>query len=252
MQSAKRVICVIPARLASVRFPRKMLAPLMGKPLLQWAYEGACRVSLFDKVVIAVDSQELYEVARSFGAEVYLTSPDCASGTDRLVELQKNQKLHGDIWVNWQGDEPFLTEKTIQTLLQSREGEIWTLKKKITKEEEICSPHVVKVVCDAKGKALYFSRSPIPSGKKNVYKHVGLYAFSHAALEKIGSLSPCELEEEERLEQLRFLFHAIGIQVHETEEEIFGIDTPKQLVIAEQLCYSFPYDGHARTIGTKS
>lgn len=242
MLKNKTIVCVIPARLSSTRFPRKMLALLSGKPLIQWAFERACQVSFFDEVAIAVDSYELYEVVTSFGAKAFVTSLDCANGTDRLCELKRQKKLQGEIWVNWQGDEPFLKEETMHTLLQSIENpleEIWTLKKKIHKAEEVHSPHVVKVVCDKQGRALYFSRSTIPSDPDNaiVYKHIGLYAFSETALEKIASLSPCQLELQEKLEQLRFLYHGMCIQVHETTEEIFGIDTKEQLAIAQEMCY---------------
>lgn len=242
MLKNKIITCVIPARLASGRFPGKVLAPLGGKPLLQWAFDKAKQVSFFDHVAIAVDSKELYEAVCQFADQVFLTSPDCPSGTDRLVELRQSQQLSGDIWVNWQGDEPFISEETIATLLQSIEDparEIWTLKKKIDSPQDITSPHIVKVVCDEKGKALYFSRSPIPHSQKNVYKHIGLYAFSDRALEKIGKLHPCQLEREERLEQLRFLYYGIPIHVHETNQEIFGIDTKEELAIAETMCYHF-------------
>lgn len=238
----KVVNCVIPARLGSGRFPRKMLALLGGKPLLQWAYDRARLVPFFDRVAIAVDSEELYLAVSQFADEVYLTSADCPSGTDRLVELRESKQLHGDVWVNWQGDEPFIAEEAIEILLQSiddPEGEIWTLKKKIDDPKAIASPHVVKVVCDAKGKALYFSRSAIPFESAPVYKHVGLYAFSDAALGKIAHLSPCPLEKQERLEQLRFLFHGMQIHVHETNQEIFGIDTKEDLAFAEKMCYHF-------------
>jgi 3-deoxy-manno-octulosonate cytidylyltransferase (CMP-KDO synthetase) len=102
------IICVIPARLNSTRFPKKMLAPLLGKPLLQWTWEAAKRVSLFDQVVIATDSEEIASTVEKFGGKYRMTSPDCASGTDRLIELRQNGDLHADVWVNWQGDEPFL------------------------------------------------------------------------------------------------------------------------------------------------
>ncbi|NGX47885.1 MAG: 3-deoxy-manno-octulosonate cytidylyltransferase [Chlamydiae bacterium] len=238
MLGNKSIVCVIPARMQSSRFPRKLLVPLGGKPLIQWAFEGAMRVSFFDKVVVAVDDPELYEVVTDFGGEALLTSLTCASGTERLIELQTKEKVQGDIWVNWQGDEPFITEETIACLLQScNSGEVWTLKRKIKKEEEIESPHIVKVVCDAKGHALYFSRSCIPSDKKNLYKHIGIYAYTDAALRKISSLSPCPLEQQESLEQLRFLYHGMQIQVHETTQEIIGIDTQEELAIAEKMCY---------------
>lgn len=238
MLGSKRVVCVIPARLDSKRFPRKVLADLKGKPLLQWAYEGALAVTLFDEVVVAVDSEELKEAVEAFGGRALLTDPACQSGTDRLVELQMKGEIEGEIWVNWQGDEPFITQEVIETLLRTAEGdeEIWTLKKKINNPSLIASPHVVKVVTDKKGNALRFSRNPIPDTGV-AYKHVGLYAFSAKALEKISTLGVSPLEEKERLEQLRFLENGMAIRVHETDQEIFGIDTKEELERAEQLSF---------------
>lgn len=238
MLGNKTVVCVIPARLGSSRFPRKMVARLRDKPLLQWAYEGAKRCDCFDEVVVAVDSEELKAVVEEFGGRALMTSFDCQNGTERLVELQSRGALKGDIWVNWQGDEPFISSNTIETLLQSsqnEEEEIWTLKFPIEDPQKIHSPHVVKVVCDAFGKALYFSRSTIPYEGKKVFKHIGLYAYSDRALQKISHLSPSPLEESEKLEQLRFLYHGLSVQVHQTSEEIFGIDTPEHLLLAEEL-----------------
>ncbi|NGX37485.1 MAG: 3-deoxy-manno-octulosonate cytidylyltransferase [Chlamydiae bacterium] len=239
---SKKVACVIPARLASTRFPRKVLAPLGGKPLIQWAYEGAMKTGLFDQVVLAVDCIELLEAAKAFGGEAILTDPNCQSGTDRLVELDQKKKLQADIWVNWQGDEPFITKEMIETLLQSTGEpgeEIWTLKRKIDKPEEITSQNVVKVVCDQSKRALYFSRNPIPANEKNIYKHIGIYAYSADALKRIASLEPSPLEKAEKLEQLRFLDNGMSIHVHETYQEIFGIDTKEELALAESLCYTF-------------
>ncbi len=229
----KSVVCVIPARLGSTRFPRKMLALLKGKPLVQWAYEGALRCPWFDEVVVAVDSEEIRETVEGFGGRAIMTSVDCQNGTERLIELQRRGILKGDVWVNWQGDEPFIQTKMIGTLLQTcDEGEVWTLKIAIDDPQ---NPNVVKVVCDAQGRALYFSRSVIPHGGKKFFKHVGIYAYSDRALQKISTLSPCALEMEERLEQLRFLYNGLSIQVHETDEEVIGIDTFEQLMVAEQL-----------------
>lgn len=233
MLGNKSVACVIPARLGSTRFPRKMLALLKGKPLVQWAYEGAMRCRLFDEVVVAVDSEEILDVVEGFGGKAIMTSIDCLNGTERLMELQKRGLVKADIWVNWQGDEPFIGAEMIETLLQNcDQGEIWTLKKSI---DDAQNPNVVKVVCDAQGRALYFSRSPIPYGAKQFFKHVGIYAFADQALQKISKLKPCYLEEIERLEQLRWLNNGLAIQVHETTQEILGIDTPEQLLVAEEL-----------------
>lgn len=132
MISSKKVICIIPARLASSRFPKKVLSNLHGKPLLQWVWEAASRVRIFDQLAFAVDDKKTAELVSSFGAMCYMTSPHCPSGSDRIAEVLLNEKIDGDIWVNWQGDEPFITEKMIETLLSNceEEDDIWTLKKK--------------------------------------------------------------------------------------------------------------------------
>jgi len=238
-----KVVCVIPARLKSTRFPRKMLTSLRGKPLLQWVWEAANKVKDFNRVLFAVDAPEIAELIKSFGGQVEMTSESCASGTDRLVELQQKNLLKADIWVNWQGDEPFIQEAMIQDLLQtcsSEKSDLWTLKKRIVNPEEIHSPQVAKVVCDAKGYALYFSRSmipfyrdPRPENEKIYFKHIGLYAYTSEALQKISHISPFYLEEAEQLEQLRFLAHGLKIRVHETNYEVFGIDLPEHLAKAE-------------------
>ncbi len=239
----KKIACIIPARLQSSRFPRKMLSTLQGKPMLQWVWEAAHTVPLFNTIAFAIDSEETAELIRSFGGNYYLTSPECLNGTERLSELLHRQLVDADIWVNWQGDEPFIHEKMIRDLLQSCEkndADIWTLKKRISDPGEIASPHVTKVVCDRKGIALYFSRHAIPhyrdlrsEDEKIYYKHIGLYAFTRASLQKISRFTSCYLEEAEQLEQLRFIYNGLRIRVHETPYEVLGIDLPEHLVKAE-------------------
>ncbi|MBM3207729.1 MAG: 3-deoxy-manno-octulosonate cytidylyltransferase [Chlamydiae bacterium] len=245
MWNDKKIACVIPARLQSTRFPRKILEPLKGKPLIEWVWSAASKVSYFDELVFAIDSEETARVIEGFGGRYYMTSLDCPVGTDRLVELQKRSLVSADVWVNWQADGPFITEKTIENLLQSCDkdnADVWTLKKRLHKEEDIISPDVSKVVCDANGKALYFSRATlpfyrkVPEGKEKIYyKHVGLYAYSDNGLKKISTLQPCDLEVIEQLEQLRFLYNGMHVQVHETQYETFEIDLPEHVKRAEGL-----------------
>ncbi|MES2200493.1 MAG: 3-deoxy-manno-octulosonate cytidylyltransferase [Chlamydiota bacterium] len=237
----KKVVCVIPARLHSSRFPKKILSYLSGKPLVRWAWEGALRIPFFDEVVIAIDSEETAEVVESFGGKWIMTSVDCSRGTERLAEIQKKGLLQGDIWVNWQADEPFLSIRVMQDLLQScafSEAEIWTLKTRMKADDRVQDPNICKVVCDINGHALYFSRSPIPYRQTKpdgpTFRHIGLYAYSNAALEKINTMPSCEIEEAESLEQLRFLYHGLKMQVHETEELSLGIDLPEHLSAAEE------------------
>jgi 3-deoxy-manno-octulosonate cytidylyltransferase (CMP-KDO synthetase) len=241
----KKVVCVIPARLGSSRFPRKILAPLGGKPVIQRVWEAAQEVSVFDSVVIAVDSEETADIVSSFGGEAIMTSPDCTSGTVRLVELRRRGLIEGDIFVNWQGDEPFIHTHMIHDLLQSIHedtADVWTLKKLFSDHRQALSPHLAKVVCDQAGFALYFSRSPIPfyrdfheKNQKIYFKHIGIYAFTAQALNKLHLLPSSYLEKAEMLEQLSFLYHGLKIRVHETEHEVLGIDLPEHLVQAESL-----------------
>ncbi len=237
MLNGQSLICVIPARLNSSRFPKKILSMLGDKPLLQWVWEAAGACSFFDEIVFAIDAKETQAMIESFGGKAIMTPVECQSGTDRLSFLKQSGKLSGDIWVNWQGDEPFVKKETIETLLQSigdQEQEIWTLKKKITTSEQLQSPHIVKVVTDKEGKALYFSRCSIPYGSKEAHKHIGLYAFRERALEKISHLVPSSLEKAEKLEQLRFLENGLSIHVHETSNETLGIDLPEHLEKASE------------------
>ena len=245
MWNEKKIACVIPARLQSSRFPRKILALLAGKSLIEWVWNAAKKIECFDEVVFAIDSEETAKVIEGFGGRYYMTSIDCPVGTDRLVELQQRGLVQADVWVNWQADGPFITEETIRDLLQTCDEDnvdVWTLKKQIFSEEDILSPDVSKVVCDKNGKALYFSRSTIPfyrktpEGKEKVYyKHVGLYAYSNLGLKKISMLPPCDLEVIEQLEQLRFLFNGLTVQVHETQYQTLEIDLPEHLERAKAL-----------------
>ncbi len=243
IMNTKKIACVIPARLKSTRFPKKMLATLKGRPLLQWVWDSARKVPLFGEVVFAIDAEETAQLIRGFGGKFIMTSEKCTNGTERLIELLEKNLVTADIWVNWQGDEPFINEQMIRDLLQScedEESDVWTLKKKIVNIDEASNPQIAKVVCDHRGYALYFSRSPIPyyrdvtdSAQKNFYKHVGLYAFTPESLRKISCLQPCAVEVAEQLEQLRFLYHHLRVRVHETQYEVFGIDLPEHLALAE-------------------
>lgn len=236
----KKIACVIPARLASSRFPGKILAHLHGKPLIQWVWEAAVKVPLFDSVTIAIDSVETEKVVRDFGANFRMTSLECPNGTMRLCDLIKKYDIEGDIFVCWQGDEPFIHEEMIQELLKSAgqdEADIWTLKKRID-PALATSPHVCKVVTDQKGYALYFSRSLIPFHRDITptyfEKHIGIYAYSRKALEKISTLPMSPLCEKEQLEMLNFMYHGLKIRVHETAHEGFGIDIPQHLEEAHE------------------
>jgi 3-deoxy-manno-octulosonate cytidylyltransferase (CMP-KDO synthetase) len=240
MYKSKRVVCVVPARLHSTRFPKKVLASLGGKPLLQWVYEGAVSCGFFDDIIFAVDALETKALVESFGGKVLITSEACLNGTERLIEVKQRGDIQGDVWVNWQADEPFITKDLIKDLLQTIDepGDLWTLRKKITEQQELEDPNVVKVVVNYKEEALYFSRYPLPYSRVEAcakYKHLGIYAFTDTALQTISTLSQCELEKTESLEQLRWLYHGMKLRVHETLHQSLGIDLPEHLVLAEKL-----------------
>jgi 3-deoxy-manno-octulosonate cytidylyltransferase (CMP-KDO synthetase) len=229
----KRVV-VIPARYASTRLPGKPLAEIAGKPLIQWVYERASTSALRDDILIATDDDRIRDAALSFGASVVMTSPDCASGTDRVYEAVRGRDA--DIIVNLQGDEPLIRGDMIDALfsvLEIESLEMATLCVPLTAKSEQGSPHAVKVVFDRGGFALYFSRSPIPFFQRRsgmpVYKHIGIYGFSRSFLERFINLPKGQLEETESLEQLRALEAGYKIKVLVTDYDGISIDTPEDL-----------------------
>jgi 3-deoxy-manno-octulosonate cytidylyltransferase (CMP-KDO synthetase) len=216
---------VIPARLDSSRLSRKALREVAGKPLVQWTYQQAIKVSATE-VIIATDSEEIAKVARGFGATVCMTSSDHLSGTSRLAEVAK---IHGwddtDIVVNVQGDEPLIPvayiHEAAQALHQAESCDMATLCCPITAKQDILSPHVVKVVFNQAGHALYFSRSPIPHQAEifpgHYFKHIGIYAYRVGFLQQYSQWAPCKIEKSESLEQLRALWYGAKIKVSEVE-----------------------------------
>ena len=243
MFKGKKIACIIPARLNSTRLPEKVLLNLAGKPILQWVWDAARRTTFFSDIVFAIDSEKTARLIDGFGGRYLMTSQNCKTGTDRLIEVVHLGEIEADVFLNWQADEPFISPQMIQALLQtcdSAESDNWTLKKRIVEREDINDPNVVKVVCDIDNFALYFSRSLIPYYRNNdvgkvYYKHIGLYAYKVSALRKIAKIGHSYLEEAESLEQLRFLHHKISIQVHETDTDVIGINTLDDLNRAAQI-----------------
>jgi 3-deoxy-manno-octulosonate cytidylyltransferase (CMP-KDO synthetase) len=233
-------IVVIPARYGSTRLPGKALADIGGKPLIQWVYERACESKLQDEVLIATDDERIEQACRAFGAPVVMTSPECASGTDRVYEAVKDGGA--DIVVNLQGDEPQIRGDMIDMLIRAvREGslEMATLCAYITEPHDYKSPHVAKVVLDRNGFALYFSRAPLPFFQKSVsiptYRHIGIYAFSRPFLEIFVTLPVGRLEQAESLEQLRALEAGYRIKALLTDYEGIGVDTENDLERVRQI-----------------
>lgn len=235
-----RTLAVIPARLASTRLPRKVLREIAGQPMLAWVYRAARACPLLDQVVIATDSGEVMDLAQRHGLPAVLTPSDCASGTDRVYAVA--QSIAAEIYVNVQGDEPMLRPEHIEALLApfSRdEVQVSTLATPCT-PEEIDNPNAVKVVTAASGRALYFSRATIPydrdrRGGIHYRKHLGLYAYRKAALERFPQLAPSALEAAEKLEQLRFLENGIDLYVTETPHDTIGVDTEEDLQRVERM-----------------
>lgn len=242
MSRFPRIICVIPARLASTRFPEKMIAPLNGKPLIEHVWRAACKVSFFKEVILAIDSPKLEKIVKAFGGNYVMTSPDHQSGTSRVSEVVLKKANEADIWINWQGDEPFVNETIICDLLNNwddRSIDMWTLSRRINNLQEIKNQNVTKIVKDAHNNALYFSRSPIPFYRSECtkpmiyYKHIGIYAYTTKTLLDVASKPPCYLENAETLEQLQFLYYGKKIRVNETEHEVYEVNTPEDLARAQ-------------------
>ncbi len=228
------VLAVIPARLHSTRLPRKMLRTVAGKPLLAWTVEAASACPLFDQIIVAVDSEEVAALCRGNGWAWQMTSPLLPSGTDRLHAVA--QQTPAAIYVNVQGDEPLLTPAHFAALLapfSNPATEVATLKVQCP-PEDLLNPNVVKVVTARDGRALYFSRAPIPyrrdgTGSAPCWKHLGLYAYRRATLDRFAALPPSPLEQMERLEQLRLLENNIALHVAEAPTDTIGIDTAEDL-----------------------
>jgi 3-deoxy-manno-octulosonate cytidylyltransferase (CMP-KDO synthetase) len=228
-----RILAVIPARLASTRLPRKVLRELNGQPLLAWVVEAAQRCPQIGKVVVAADSEEVAELSSIRGWKCLMTSPELPSGSDRLFAVSR--EIEADIYVNIQADEPLLEPAHIEALLRPFADPavpVSTLKVRCP-EESIGDPNVVKVVTGQNGRALYFSRATIPFNRDAqpmiYWKHLGLYAYRKEALARFAALPPGQLEQIERLEQLRLLENGIDIYVSESPHDTIGVDTEEDL-----------------------
>jgi 3-deoxy-manno-octulosonate cytidylyltransferase (CMP-KDO synthetase) len=229
---------VIPARLASTRLPRKVLREIAGKPLIVHVWEAAKRSPALADVLVATDSHEVVAACAGFGVPAMLTSSEHPSGTDRVWEVAQSRAA--DVYVNVQGDEPLVTPGHIERLVgpfrERADTQVSTLKIRL-RPDEAENPGVNKVVCAADGRALYFSKYPVPYDRDGRgvarFKHIGLYAYRAAALDLFHRLPPSPLELTEKLEQLRFLEHGIPIVVVETDEPTIGVDTEADLRAVE-------------------
>ena len=248
--SGIRVIAVIPARWASVRFPGKPLVLLCGHPMIEYVYRRASRSELVDFVCVATDDERIADAVRRFGGNVRMTRGDHASGTDRVAEIASVEDA--DVVVNIQGDEPLLHPDDIDAGIKPLVDEgglgMSTLAVAFDSPEEFLDPNAVKVTRGESGNALYFSRAPIPysrdvlSGEGKAYekildnwkdispkplKHLGFYAYRRESLLRFAGLSPSPLERLERLEQLRALEDGLAIRVVEVKRDAVGVDCPE-------------------------
>lgn len=235
-----KVAIAIPARFASTRLPGKMLLEVNGRPLIQYTWERARASRLASSVVIVTDDERIATAARAFGAVAEMTSPDCASGTDRVAQLVRSGRLDADIVVNVQGDEPemdpALIDAAAEILIEDEAADIATLAVPVASLEEYNDPNAVKVVIAADGRALYFSRAPVPfvrdgvgdaaeAADLGICRHIGLYACRREALLEWTSAPETHLERLEKLEQLRALECGLRIRVATVAQAPPGIDT---------------------------
>jgi 3-deoxy-manno-octulosonate cytidylyltransferase (CMP-KDO synthetase) len=231
-----KAIGVIPVRYGSVRFPGKPLAPILGKPLLRWVYEGARQARLLDRVIIATDDERIMAAAASIGAEARMTSPDHASGTDRVAEVARD--TDAEVVLNIQGDEPLVRGPMLDALveaLQTGETRMATLMAKNYDISLSGDSHIVKVVADSRGRALFFSRSPLPHGAKDYFhQHIGIYAYRRELVLGYGRLPASRLEAAEKLEQLRALENGIAIAMVEIDRPTLSVDTPRDIIDVEK------------------
>jgi len=241
-----KFIAVIPARYASTRFPGKPLAILGGKTVIQRVYEQA--MSVLPEVFVATDDERIFDAVASFGGKAVMTRADHKSGTDRIEEAVETIGTDADVIINIQGDEPFVQPSQIETLMHlfdAPETQIGTLGKPFDTMEAVMNPNSPKIVTDRRGFALYFSRSVIPyiRGVEQgdwmhhypFLKHLGVYAYRREVLAEVTRLPQGLLEKAESLEQLRWLENGYRIRVGLTDVETVGIDTPDDLLRAEQF-----------------
>lgn len=239
--ASSKVVAIIPARYHSNRFEGKPLADILGKPMIQHVYERAVSVELLSRVAVATDDERIAECVRGFGGEVVMTRSNHVSGTDRLAEAAEIMGIpEQDVVVNIQGDQPLFSfevvEQVAKPLLDDPALPMSTLIYRIVRSEEITDPNHVKTVFNRQGKALYFSRSPIPFQRNpeepippTYYKHLGFYAYRKGFLLTFVGLPEGEWERFEKLEQLRALEYGYDIQVVLTEHDSIEVDTPKDL-----------------------
>lgn len=248
----EKVIGVIPARFASSRLPGKPLIQIAGKPLVQWVWEAVGRCTTLDDVLIATDDERIVRECERFGARVAMTSPTCPSGSDRIAEAVAD--LPHQVIVNIQGDEPLIDPETIDAcvtaLAEDPAAGVASAMAAFRPNEDYHEPHMVKVVTDSYGYAMYFSRAAIPDMRRlsedekvqapAAMKHVGLYVYRRRILKDYVRLPASKYEQLEKLEQLRLLEAGIRIRMIEVAAAAIGVDTPEDVITVERMLKKFP------------
>ncbi len=232
-----KVIALIPARYDSQRFPGKLMKDLAGQTVILRTYRAVVTSGLFDSVYVITDSQLIYNEIVQNGGQAFISTKNHETGTDRIAEFAGN--IEADVIINIQGDEPFIHKKSLRDLIRVFEEDtenkidLASLMIRLQNKEDILNPNHVKVVVDKENFALYFSRAPIPYSRDKVfetaYKHIGVYAFRKPVLERIAQMPQTDLEQIEKLENLRFLQNNLRIKMLETDQLNFGIDTEEDL-----------------------
>lgn len=231
------IIGIIPARFASTRFPGKPLVDIHGKSMIQRVYEQCRKAGTLSDVIVATDDERIREHVTAFGGTVMMTAETHQSGTDRCAEVVSKYNGLCDAVINIQGDEPFIDPAQIDLLAHVFTGQdavLATLVKKITDEQEVNNPNVVKAVMNTRQEAIYFSRSAVPYQRNpeapvTYYKHIGIYGYRKEVLGEITRLPVSSLEQAESLEQLRWIEHGYRIAIRESAHETIAIDTPADL-----------------------
>ncbi len=239
-----KILGIIPARYASTRFPGKPLVDIQGKPMVQQVYNQAKKSLLLDRLIVATDHTGIFDVVNSFGGEAVMTSESHSSGTERCFEAIQKLNEDYDYVINIQGDEPFIHFELIDQCASLLDGktELATMIARIHDIEVLFNPNVAKVIINKNNEAIYFSREAIPylrDVEKSkylehhiFYKHASIYAYRTDILKAISTLSVGDLEEAEKLEQLRWIEYGFKIKTGVTQHESFGIDTEEDLLKA--------------------
>lgn len=237
-----KIIGVIPARYRSSRFPGKPLVDICGKPMIYWVYQQAKKVPEFHEIYVATDDERIRSACESLSMNVIMTSDCHKTGSDRVAEVAS--KVEGDLFVNVQGDEPVIEPEMIRQVISlfTEDDSVYfgSLKKEITDPDEILASSTVKVVTDDRGDAMYFSRSVIPSNRKDgrlarVFRHVGIYAYKKDFLLKFAAMEQTELELGEGIEPLRAMQRGYKIRLKETEYSSIGVDLPEHISLVEKV-----------------